>query len=350
MHTLTDSSTPHVSPITLAVDAMGGDLGVSAAVGGIARFAKQYNDVTFILYGNEAEIIPILSKIPQLKSRVQVRHSDAVITMDMPPKVAMRKGGNTSMGKAIEAVAQNEAQAIVSGGNTGALMSLAVLRLRRLKNIHRPAIACLWPNLSQDKHTILLDVGADIRADDSDLLQYMRMGIAYAQHGLRIATPRVGLLNVGIETHKGSKTLHLAHSLMQHEQSSGGYVFVGFVEADALSSNTVDVVVTDGFTGNIALKAAEGTARFIHQMLRQSLTDGWVRKCVALMLKPLLRSFYRRIDPRRVNGGVFLGLNGIVVKSHGSSDARGFASALQLAYQLASMNYVASLEQSLLKA
>jgi glycerol-3-phosphate acyltransferase PlsX len=217
---------------------------------------------------------------------------------------------------------------------------VSMLRLRKLPGLNRPAIASLFPTPTPGKMNVMLDMGADVKADAGDLLQFAFMGASYARNGLSIARPRVGLLNVGTEEHKGRAELQEAHALMGARAEAGDFDYVGFVEGTDILSDRVDVIVTDGFTGNVALKAIEGTARTVGDLLRQSLTSTPLAKLGALLARGALGRLQRRIDPRRVNGGVFLGLNGTVVKSHGSADATGVAAAIGLAYQLSQAHFI----------
>jgi glycerol-3-phosphate acyltransferase PlsX len=263
--------------------------------------------------------------------------------MSDKPSQVMRNGKRTSMWSAVDCVRAGEAQAVVSCGNTGALMAVSMLRLRKMPGVDRPAIACLWPSRNPTGFNVMLDVGADIRADAEDLLVYAVMGAAYARQGLGIARPRVGLLNVGTEEHKGRPELRDAHEIIEAAAPRGGFEFVGFVEGGDIPSNRVDVIVTDGFTGNVALKTGEGTATLISHLLREALTAGPLGMAAALLARAQLGRLRLRIDPRRVNGGVFLGLNGTVIKSHGSADATGVAAALGLAHRLGAAGFAQGL-------
>jgi glycerol-3-phosphate acyltransferase PlsX len=215
-----------------------------------------------------------------------------------------------------------------------------MLRLRKLPGVNRPAIACLWPSRNPGGFNLMLDVGADVKADPDDLLQYAVMGASYARNGLKLVRPRVGILNVGTEEHKGRVELKEAHDRMPAVAAISDFDYVGFVEGGDLPSSRVDVIVTDGFTGNVALKTGEGTAKLIADFLREAFGAGLISKFAALLALNSLKRLQRRIDPRRVNGGVFLGLNGTVVKSHGSADATGVAAAIGLAYQLAQVRFL----------
>ena len=232
---------------------------------------------------------------------------------------------------ALQSVHDNEATVAVSCGNTGALLALSLISLRKAPHVNRPAIAILWPTVNAGKFNVVLDVGADIRADAEDLLKFASMGVSYARTAHELESPRVGLLNVGTEDHKGRDELRKAHDLISAAAEPNRYRFEGFVEGGDLPSEKIDVVVTDGFTGNIALKAAEGTASLINELLNDAFRYSPLSRLGALFSSASLRRFKQRIDPRRVNGGVFLGLNGTVVKSHGSADATSVEAAVSLA-------------------
>ena len=325
-------------PITISVDAMGGDMGPAAVVAGIAMSAAQNPDVRFLVFGPEAELQPLVDK-RKLSAICQVHDVAEVVRMDDKPSHVMRNGKGTSMWAAIDAVRDGAAEAVVSCGNTGALMAVSMIRLRKLPGIFRPAIACLWPSRNPGGFNVMLDVGADIRADAKDLLQYALMGSSYARNGLGLARPRIGLLNVGTEETKGRQETREAHDLIAEASDDANFEFVGFVEGGDIPSDRVDVIVTDGFTGNVALKTGEGTASLIREFLREAFRATHLAKIAALLAIGSLRRLSKRIDPRQVNGGVFLGLNGTVVKSHGSADATGVSSAIRLAYRLAESSF-----------
>lgn len=328
-----------VGRIVISVDAMGGDRGPAAVVAGLVLSADVNPDIAFILHGDEAVLRPLVDKRRVLDGRCEVRHAPRAVSMTDKPSQVMRHGEGTSMWSCIDAVKSREATVAVSCGNTGALMALSMIRLRKLPGVNRPAIACLWPSRNAGGFNLMLDVGADIRADAEDLLQFATMGASYARNGLGVELPRVGLLNVGTEEHKGRAELKLAHDQMAAAAGAGGYAFVGFVEGGDIPSDRVDVIVTDGFTGNIALKTGEGTAKIIGDFLREAFNAGWLSRFAALLALNSLKRLQKRIDPRRVNGGVFLGLNGTVVKSHGSADATGVSAAIKLAFQLAKSGF-----------
>lgn len=327
------------SRLTLSVDAMGGDQGPSAVVDGCARFAAQTPDAFLLLYGDETQIRPLLAQHPSLAGRAEIAHSPGIVQMDDKPAQVLRTGRDSSMWNAIAALREDRAAACVSCGNTGALMAMAMLQLRKLPGVHRPAIACLWPSRGPQGVNTMLDVGADIRADEESLLQFALMGAAYYRNAFNVALPRVGLLNVGTEDHKGRSEIREAARLIAEAAELGRFTFVGFVEGTDIPSAHVDVIVTDGFTGNVALKTGEGTAKLMGDVLKQELTASLWSKIGALMARAPLMRMRARLDPRLANGGVFLGLNGTVVKSHGSSDGVGVSAALGLAWRLAQSGF-----------
>lgn len=332
-----------VARTIISVDAMGGDQGPGAVVAGISRSADKNPDIGFILHGPREELERLVARRRNLTGRVDIRDATGVVTMQDKPSHVVRHGKGTSMWSALESVRTGEADVCVSCGNTGALMALSMLRLRKLDGVNRPAIAILWPSRNPQKFNVMLDVGADIRADERDLLQYALMGAAYARNGLHLDNPRVGLLNVGTEEHKGRAELKVAHDLIAQNAAAGHYHFVGFVEGGDIPGDRCDVIVTDGFTGNIALKTGEGTASLIGDFLRAAFAYSPLSRLASLLAYTSLQRLKKRIDPRQVNGGVFLGLNGTVVKSHGAADALGVSAAVKLAFQLARSGFGARL-------
>ncbi|MDZ4134936.1 MAG: phosphate acyltransferase PlsX [Paracoccaceae bacterium] len=328
-----------VPRIVISVDAMGGDRGPAAVVAGLVESAEKNPEIAFILHGDEAELRRLIGKNPALEGRCEIRHAPRVVTMDDKPSQVMRHGEGTSMWSCIDSVRNGEATVAVSCGNTGALMAVAMIRLRKLPGVNRPAIACLWPSRNPGGFNLMLDVGADIKAEPQDFVQYATMGASYARNGLHLARPRVGLLNVGTEDHKGRAELKLAHDLITAAADAGGFDFKGFVEGGDIPGDRVDVIVTDGFTGNIALKTGEGIAKLIADFMREAFNATFLSKFAALLALASLKRLQKRIDPRRQNGGVFLGLNGTVVKSHGSADGTGVSAAIKLAFQLAKSGF-----------
>lgn len=334
MTALLDSKTAGAGRTVLSIDTMGGDHGPAAVVAGCADSAKKNPDLHFILHGPAAELEKLIARHRTLADRYQIVDASGVVSMEDKPSHVMRHGKDTSMWSALESVRNGDATVCVSCGNTGALMALSMIRLRKLPGVNRPAIAILWPSRSPHGFNIMLDVGADIRADARDLLQYALMGVSYARNGMGLSRPRLGLLNVGTEEHKGRAELKEANDLIADQAQAASFDYVGFVEGSDIPGNRADVIVTDGFTGNVALKTGEGTASLIGELLREAFKYTPLSRLASLLALPSLKRLQKRIDPRRVNGGVFLGLNGTVVKSHGAADATGIAAAVRLAYQL----------------
>ncbi|MEO1732124.1 MAG: phosphate acyltransferase PlsX [Pseudomonadota bacterium] len=325
--------------ILISVDAMGGDSGPSVVVAGLSKSAEKNPDIAFILHGPEAQLRPLVERRRRLDGRVSYRDVPDVVTMEDKPSHVMRHGKGTSMWSAVESVRLGEASVAVSCGNTGALMALSMMRLRKLPGVNRPAIAVLWPSRNPQRFNVMLDVGADVRADAKDLLQYALMGASYARNGLDLPRPRIGLLNVGTEEHKGRTELKEAHELISQFADDAAYDFIGFVEGGDIPGDVVDVIVTDGFTGNVALKTGEGTASLIGDLLREAFRFSPLSRIASVLAITSLQRLRKRIDPRRVNGGVFLGLNGTIVKSHGGADATGVSAAVKLAFQLAQSGF-----------
>jgi len=320
-------------PVRISLDAMGGDHGPSVVIPGAALAVERHPDVRFLLFGNEQVLTPILNGYPKLKDVTEIRHTEIAIGMDDKPSQAIRMGrGRSSMWKTVQAVRDGEADAAVSAGNTGALMATAKICLKTMAHIERPAIACMWPTLRGE--SIVLDVGATIGADAGHLVDMAIMGAAMARIVFDLDRPTVGLLNVGTEEIKGIETVKEAGRILK-ESNLPHLEYRGFVEGDDLGKGTVDVVVTEGFTGNIALKTAEGTAKQIGEYLRSAMSRTLMAKIGYLFAKQAFNALRDKMDPRKVNGGVFLGLEGVVVKSHGGTDALGFASAIDVAYDMA---------------
>ncbi len=328
---------------TISVDAMGGDSGPGAVVAGIALSARANPDIGFILHGPRGVLEPMVNKRRVLHGRVKICDAPDVVSMQDKPSQVMRNGKGTSMWSAIESVRNGDAKGAVSCGNTGALMAISMIRLRKIPGVTRPAIAILWPSRNPQAFNVMLDVGADVRADAKDLLQYALMGASYARNGLAIARPRIGLLNVGTEEHKGHAELKDAHALIGKFSEQGNYEFVGFVEGSDIPGDLADVIVTDGFTGNVAIKTGEGTASLIGDLLREAFRYSLLSRLASVLAITSLKRLKTRIDPRQVNGGVFLGLNGTVVKSHGGADATGVSAAVKLAFRLAQSGFTEKL-------
>ena len=317
--------------LTVSIDAMGGDAGPGIVVDALVRSAQRHPGVKFLLHGDEAQLRPLLEKRGKLAAITEIRHSAERVRMDEKPSIVLRRGRNTSMWRAIECVATKEAEVAISAGNTGALMAMSRYQLGMIEGIERPAIAALWP--TKKAQSIVLDVGANVDTSDERLVDFAIMGAAFARAIFNVDKPSVGLLNVGSEDMKGNDAVKGAAHILRN--SSLTMEYAGFVEGDDISEGEVDVIVTDGFSGNIALKTAEGTAKLIIEYLRAALTSSIFGKLGALIASGALNSLKRKLDPRSANGGIFLGLNGVVVKSHGGTDALGFASALDMAIGMA---------------
>ena len=319
--------------VRIALDAMGGDFGPSVVVPGAAIARDRRPDTSYLFFGDEKQIRPLVEQHPKLAAVSEIRHTDVVVKSDDKPSQAVRAGRRgSSMWLAIEAVKKGEADAAVSAGNTGALMALSKICLHMLPGIERPALAAIWPTLRGE--SIVLDVGATIGADAEHLFDLAIMGSAMARIFFDIDRPTVGLLNVGTEEIKGLEEVKAASRRLR-EANIPSIDYRGFVEGDDLGKGTVDVVVTEGFTGNIALKTAEGTAKQIAQYMRDAFRSSLLSKIGALLARGAFQALKQKIDPRRVNGGLFLGLDGVIIKSHGSMDSVGFAGAIEVGYDMA---------------
>jgi glycerol-3-phosphate acyltransferase PlsX len=342
-----DNFTPTISytkKITIALDAMGGDFGPEVVIPGAERFLSEHADIQFLIFGDQTRIRPCLDRTTFLKSAARVIHTDKTIANDDKPSAALRKSKDTSMRLAIEAVANNEADAIVSAGNTGALMAMAKLILKSLPGIHRPAIASLIPAPQGD--TIMLDMGANVLVDAENLVQFAVLGSIFAKAHKDLQTPpTVGLLNVGSEDSKGPEHVKGASAILETIDFPGRYK--GFVEGTDILNGVVDVIVCDGYVGNIALKTMEGTAKTISHQLKKAITSDPLAIIGTALSYFALRRFKKKVDPRLYNGGVFLGLGGLCIKSHGGTDDLGFASAIRLAYQLAQAGYISQVVEEI---
>jgi len=321
-----------VRELILSLDAMGGDAGPAAILAGAAIARRRHPKVRFLLHGDEGVLKPLLTRHRALLKCAEIRHAPGVVHMSEKPSQALRRGRNSSMWGAIESVAKREADVAVSSGNTGALMAMSMFRLGVIEGIQRPAIAVIWPTMRGQ--SIVLDVGANAGCDASQLVDFAIMGEAFARAIFGIDRPTVGLLNIGEEEVKGIEPVKRAAHILR--ASKLPIEFCGFVEGDDIGAGAVDVVVADGFTGNVALKTAEGTAKLVTHFLRSALKRSFFGRLGAILARGALRTVRKKLDPRSLNGGVFLGLNGVVVKSHGSADALGFASAIDLAIDMAS--------------
>ena len=316
--------------ITLSIDAMGGDNAPHMVVEGMDMALRDLPGTKFILFGRSEELVPLLEKYPNLSAHVDLRHTDDVVSNEEKPGIALRSGRQSSMRHAIDAVGAGEADGIVSAGNTGALMAMAKFVLKTLPGIDRPAIASLLPTMRGE--IVMLDLGANIQCDAENLVQFGVMGEVFARNVLHVEKPTIGILNVGTEVLKGNDSVKQAAAILKETHLP--IDFYGFVEGDDIGQGTVDVIVTDGFTGNVALKTIEGTAKLFAGALKQELMRSIFGKIGALIAKPAIDAFRTRFDPRRYNGAMFLGLNGVCVKSHGGTDALGFCHAVKLAHEL----------------
>ena len=310
---------------------MGGDLAPRMVVEGLDIAVVADPDVRYLLFGDEAKLRPLLERFPRVRQVTDVRHTSEVVTNDEKPGIALRSGRASSMRLAIDAAAAGESEGVVSAGNTGALMAMAKFVFKTLPGIDRPAIAGCFP--TQRGSCVMLDLGANVECSDENLVQFAVMGEVFARYVLRVPEPTIGILNIGVEGLKGNDSVRKAAARLQ--SSNLPIHFHGFVEGDDIGEGTVDVIVTDGFTGNIALKTAEGAAKLVSGYLRRALKRSLLGTIGAVFAAGALGTLKRNLDPRASAGGVFLGLNGIVVKAHGGTDEIGFSGALSLAVDLA---------------
>ena len=337
---------PH--KVRIALDAMGGDHGASVIVPGAEVSLGRHPDIEFVLFGDRAVVEPLIASRPRLQAASRFIHTDIAVKMDAKPSQALRQGRwKSSMWLAIDAVKKGEADVAVSAGNTGALMFMAKFHLKTMAGVERPAIACLWPTMRGE--SVVLDVGATIGADAQHLVAMAIMGGGMARVLFNITRPRVGLLNIGVEEVKGLEAVREAGRILR-DADLPDIEYAGFVEGDDIGKGTVDVVVTEGFAGNIALKTAEGTARQLGQYLKAAMTKTLLSKLGYLLARDAFQTLSQKMDPRKSNGGVFLGLNGIVVKSHGGTDAEGFAYAVDIGHDMVRYDLLAKISQTLSSA
>src|SRR5438093_1420298 len=334
---------PH--KVRIALDAMGGDVGASVVVPGALISLQRHPDIEFLLFGDRAAIEPLLEARPALRGSARIIHTDVAVKMEDKPSQALRYGRwKSSMWLALDAVKKHEADVAVSAGNTGALMAMAKFNLKTIQGIDRPAIAALWPTLKGE--SIVLDLGASIGADAQHLVDLAVMGSAMARVVFGLDRPSVGLLNIGVEEVKGLEQVREAGRMLRQAELQN-LEYVGFIEGTDIAEGTADVVVTEGFAGNIALKTAEGTARQFAEYLRSAMAKTLWSRLGYLLARDAFRTLADKIDPRKSNGGVFLGLNGIVIKSHGGIDAEGFAYAVDIGYDMVRHELLAKIGQSL---
>lgn len=321
---------------TIAIDAMGGDFGPKEIIPALAKVIKGRPDVKFLVFGDETQINEYLSKNRNLNNCVEVQHTEKQILGTDKPSDALRASKGTSMRMAIEAVKQGKAEAVVSAGNTGALMALSKMVLKTAPGIHRPAIASVFPGIKGD--TIMLDLGANILVDAENLVQFALLGSIFARAHKKIENPSIGLLNIGSEENKGPDHVRRAAEILSKVDIPGEYK--GFVEGDDITKGIVDVIVADGYAGNVALKTAEGAGKLIKSYVKTAFFSNPLAMLGGLFAFYSLKKLKNQMDPRLYNGGVFLGLNGLCIKSHGGADALGFSSAVVMAVRLARQGYI----------
>src|SRR5271170_5251121 len=331
--------------VRIALDAMGGDVGASVVIPGAAISLTRHPDTEFLLFGDSAAINGQLAKHRALKLASRVIHTNVAVSMHDKPSQALRHGRKTSsMWLAIDAVKKGEADVAVSAGNTGALMAMARFNLRMLPGIDRPAIAAVWPTIRGD--SVVLDLGATIGGDAHHLMALAVMGSAMASVLFDLERPTVGLLNIGVEEIKGREEIREAAELLR-AMNLPQLEYIGFVEGDGIGKGAADVIVAEGFSGNIALKATEGAARQITEFLREALSRRFLSRVGYLLARPAFRALRDKLDPNKSNGGVLLGLNGVVVKSHGGTDADGFAYAVDVGYEMARYDLLTKISRML---
>jgi phosphate acyltransferase len=333
------------SKVRIALDAMGGDVGAAVVIPGAAISLGRHRDTEFLLVGDRAKIEPELDRHPALKAASRIIHTDVAVSMEDKPSQALRRGRKTSsMWLAIDAVKKGEADVAVSAGNTGALMAMSRFHLHMLTGIDRPAITAVWPTKRGD--SVVLDLGATIGGDARHLVTLAVMGAAMASVLFNKARPTVGLLNIGVEEIKGHEEIREAGEILR-AMNLPQLDYLGFVEGDGIGKGLADVIVTEGYSGNIALKAAEGTARQMADLLRNEIQRSWLSKIGYLFARKAFQALRDKMDPNKSNGGVLLGLNGLVVKSHGGINAEGFAYAIDVGYEMAHYDLLNKINQML---
>jgi len=313
--------------ITIALDAMGGDAAPKMVIKGANIARKRYPNARFLFFGPEDRLRPLLAKKAKLSAVSEIRDAPDIVTGEIKPSIALRQGRQSSMRRALDSVQAQEAHSMVSAGNTGAFMAMAKFVFKTMQGIDRPAICSFFPTLRGE--SVMLDLGANVQCDARNLVQFAIMGEVFARSVLGIQHPTIGVLNVGSEALKGNDAVQEAHGTLSGLDLPGH--FHGFIEGDDIAKGTVDVVVTDGFTGNVALKTAEGTSRLVSGYLRQCFQQSVLARFGYVLARPALQKLRFRLDPRRYNGAMFLGLNGVAVKSHGGTDPMGFATAIGVA-------------------
>ena len=330
--------------IHLSLDAMGGDNAPKIVVDGAAQSKIRYPDVKFSFFGNKNKLLPLVSSLKTLKDS-QIIHTDEIIGANQKPSIAIRKGKNSSMGLAIQSVKTGQTDAIVSAGNTGALMAMSKLFLRPIEGITRPAIAAYFPTIRGE--SCMLDLGANIECDAKNLVQFAFMGQAFANIVMGVNNPTISLLNIGEEEQKGLDYIKEASQILTKLKDQINYT--GFIEGDKIAQGVSDVIIADGFSGNVSLKTAEGTALLVTSYLKKALSSSLSSKIGYLFAKRAINDFKLQMDPRKYNGAVFLGLNGVAVKSHGGTDAFGFANAICVAIDMVKYNFISDLKKKISK-
>ena len=328
--------------LVISIDAMGGDNSPRVVIEGLAIASKKNPDVRFLLFGDESKVLPVLNTYPNLKKVCELRNAPEVVRNEDKPSQVIRNR-NTSMYMAIDAVRKGEAKAIVSAGNTGALMAISKLTLKTIQRIHRPAIVSIMPHLT-GKY-VMLDLGANTECDAVNLAEFALMGNIVAKHALGIEKPRVALLNIGAEEMKGKEEIHQAAKIIRNSQLD--IDFIGYIEPHELPDGKADVVVADGFTGNIALKSTEGTAKLVVRLLKNAIKKSWLAKLGLPFMFGVGLNLKKTMDPRLYNGAMFVGLNGLSVKSHGGTDALGYSVAVENALKLVRQDFVSTIRDEL---
>ena len=327
--------------LVIALDAMGGDRAPEVVIGGAEIARERFPNISFLMFGDQQRLEPLVQAYPKLTSVTEYRHTTQVVSGEDKPSVALRSARESSMRLAINSVRDGEASCVVSAGNTGALMAIAKFVLKMLPGIDRPAITTYYPTMRGE--SCMLDLGANVQCDADNLVQFAVMGEVFARTVLGIDKPTIGLLNVGVEALKGRDEVREAAAILN--ETSLPIEFMGFVEGDDIPAGTVDVIVTDGFTGNVALKTAEGIVRLYAESLREAFRADFISKLGYLLAKRQIEKLRERIDPRQYNGAMLLGLNGIVVKSHGGTDALGFANAIGVGVEMALHGFMEKMTQ-----
>ena len=331
------------SSLVIAIDAMGGDNAPDSVIAGVKSAEQKHSDVRFLIFGDEAKVRPFMDKYRPDPNRYEFIHTPDYVASDENPSAAVRSGRNSSLWLAIDAVKKGKASAVVSSGNTGALMAFSKLILGTMPGIHRPAIVTILP--TRKSECVVLDLGANAECNARNLVEFAIMGEAYCRAVLKREHPTIGLLNIGSEDIKGRDEIRQAAQILRDSPLSDE--FKGFVESDDIALGAVDVFVTDGFTGNIALKAIEGTARLMVNLLKDVSARSIMSKLGFLLALPSLKRLKKKMDPGRYNGAMLVGLKGISIKSHGGADAFGFANAVNVAIDTVRNDLVGNIAKQL---